>query len=533
MAQASQGENDVVTVKHTVTLTRGNSETRVAIEEEEGSLVRGWEATDKILVTLTDGTRLGVMSTEDSENGVFSGDLILPRSFTEGKVNYIYMGSNANVDAANNSNDELSEIYNFNPVASVDALAANDVLSAAADVKVIKGLLVKEGGNTNLKSQVAYGHFALQFPTGVDYNNEEVSIFGDTFFTSAQLNFKNGELTEKTASEVKFNGADMYLTMVPTDNFEVNFKVNIDGTDWLGTLTRSNIKGGVYYRKGNVAENESNAVMVVMKRAFTITYDINGGSATNFPEPATDTKQGTDKVTFDNLPELIPTNPAIEFKGWSLNSDASEGANSIEVSQNETVYAIWGGKTSEQNFVIRLHNNYTGAEDLFATYDTKSNTWPTTVKIADVNNEIGTPTRKFHKFMGYKYDAEGTGSWATQIKFEYNTTSIDLYAQWQAKKYDVTIIAHENFGSDKTTSASRDNITLPFTFKDLGNFEIPTRSGYTFIGWGTSADAKTAVTSVYFDDENELTKHVYAIWRDNNVTTSGNVTIEDAIGTGY
>lgn len=438
MAQVNLGGDDVVTVKHTVTLTRSNAETRVAINEEEGSLVRGWEENDKILVTSAEGQKFGVMSLEDSESGVFSGDLVIPRNFSEGTVNYIYMGSDADVEAATASTAQFSEAYSFNPVATVDELGANDVLSLTAKAKVVKGLLVKEDGESNrLKSQVAYGHFALEFPEGVNYNNEKVTVYGNSYLNSAKIDFMTGKLADAAANEATFSGDDMYLTMVPTQNFEVNFKVNIDGIEWLGTLTRSEIKGGAYYRK-TVSEGENNAVMVKMERAFTITYDINGGSATNFPDPATATKKGTDKVKFD-LPTLTPTDATfVEFKGWSLDADATEGSNSIEVSKDETVYAIWGDKKVELT-ICGYDNDGTTSLGEYSRED------------ADIDHltlstdNLDKPSKDGYEFKGWsltRYDAFSkdatisTDIFVVDVEFTADevragTTSKNVYAVWQ------------------------------------------------------------------------------------------------------
>lgn len=437
LTPVSQVENDVVTVKHTVTVTRGNVETRVSVSEDEGSLVRGWEDNDQLLVTTADGNKLGVMNVEDKEKGVFSGDLILPRNFTEGTVNYIYLGSGVNAEAAASSTGDASEVYNFKPVASVEDLAAYDILSASASATVDKGILVKESGETMLNSLVSFGHFALQFPEGVEYNNEGVSISGNTFYNSAQVSFKDGSLVEKSASEVKYNAADMYLTLVPTSNFEANFTVTIDGIDWLGTISRNEVTGGAYYRKN--VEGENNAVNVVMQRAFTITYDINGGAATNFPEPATSTKSGTDKVTFDNLPVLTPSDATFyEFKGWSLDKDATEGASSIEVTENETVYAIWAKK----NVTLTLEG-----------YDNDGTTYLgiTTEGTRDIDNltmytsNLDEPSKDGYEFKGWSatpleaYDKDATIAEDilvekvvfTAEEVRGGTTTKKVYAVWQ------------------------------------------------------------------------------------------------------
>ena len=75
---------------------------------------------------------------------------------------------------------------------------------------------------------------------------------------------------------------------------------------------------------------------------ITLTYDANGGSGA----PASETKQvEKDQSATFTVSAIEPTRENYTFKGWSTNKNATTaefiGGNSITISQNTTLYAVW------------------------------------------------------------------------------------------------------------------------------------------------------------------------------------------------
>ncbi|MCR5361315.1 MAG: InlB B-repeat-containing protein [Bacteroidales bacterium] len=134
---------------------------------------------------------------------------------------------------------------------------------------------------------------------------------------------------------------------------------------------------------------------------------------------------------------------------------------------NVTLYAQWEKTISTITFDA---NGGTGApEPQTKTYGIDL-ILPTTV-----------PVRDGYKFMGWNTLADGTGdSYAAGATCAANG-NVTLYAQWE-EAYTITYDANGGTGAPEaqTLAISEASVTLATT--------IPTRTGYTFVGWSTSAD---------------------------------------------
>ena len=93
------------------------------------------------------------------------------------------------------------------------------------------------------------------------------------------------------------------------------------------------------------------------------------------------------------------------------------------------------------------------------------------------------------------------------------TTKSDhtLYALWSGTKYKITYNA--NGGSGEPSNQAKDkgvNLTLSST--------IPTRTGYKFLGWGTSSSATSATYSAGSTYTSNASATLYAVWKANEAT---------------
>lgn len=115
------------------------------------------------------------------------------------------------------------------------------------------------------------------------------------------------------------------------------------------------------------------------------------------------------------------------------------------------------------------------------------------------------PTRSGHTFKGW-----GTSSTSTTVSYEAGATyssnaSITLYAIWNATTYTVKYNANGGSGAPSNqTKTYGISLTLSGT--------KPTRSGYTFKGWGTSASSTTVsyVAGASYTKNAAIT--LYAVW---------------------
>ena len=118
---------------------------------------------------------------------------------------------------------------------------------------------------------------------------------------------------------------------------------------------------------------------------------------------------------------------------------------------------------------------------------------------------------------GYTFKGWGTGSSTSYAAYQpgstfYTNANMTLYAIWSAKTY--TISYNANGGSGAPGSQTKTH-----GIKMLLSKVEPTRSGYTFLGWATSASATSASYQPgewYYANANRT---FYAVWRKNGPTT--------------
>lgn len=122
------------------------------------------------------------------------------------------------------------------------------------------------------------------------------------------------------------------------------------------------------------------------------------------------------------------------------------------------------------------------------------------------------PTR-----TGYSFGGWGTSSTDTSINYSPGDTyssnsSITLYAIWNRNKYTVSFNANGGSGAPASqTKLYGLDMTLSST--------VPTRSGYTFKGWGTSSTSSTASYQPGGTYTSNSARTLYAIWESNAPTT--------------
>ncbi|MBQ7122082.1 MAG: InlB B-repeat-containing protein [Clostridia bacterium] len=131
--------------------------------------------------------------------------------------------------------------------------------------------------------------------------------------------------------------------------------------------------------------------------------------------------------------------------------------------------------------------------------------------------KLPTPTREHYTFKGW-YTAASGGTKVTSETTMTTTENVTLYAQWTLNSFVVTFNA--NGGSVSTTSLRA------YCGKALGTLPIPTRTGFAFNGWYTTASGGTKVTSsTTYSTAKDIT--LYAQWTVNSYTASWST------GTGY
>lgn len=246
----------------------------------------------------------------------------------------------------------------------------------------------------------------------------------------------------------------------------------------------------------------------------------------------------TDSNVYIN--SATPVKKGCKFLGWNTKEDGSgktyQPGDLYNVNQdggNVTLYAQW--EKEKYTATVKLNGgSYNGSTKDF-----------TISKYPGEEISIGAPTRSKHNFTGYKLTMDNNdGDAPTSVtqsasgfKGIMQMGNFTLNAQWTPWKHTVRYDANaKNDTSVKGIPASQSktaNVDIKLSFG------VPTRNGYTFLGWNTQADGNGtayATGATYTHDQDGGTVTLYAKWTpwtynikyDQNVkSTSSSKTVTD------
>ena len=211
-----------------------------------------------------------------------------------------------------------------------------------------------------------------------------------------------------------------------------------------------------------------------------------------------------------------PVKKGCKFLGWNTKEDGSgktyQPGNLYDVNQdggNVTLYAQW--EKEKYTATVKLNGgSYNGSTNDF-----------TISKYPGEEISIGAATRSKHNFTGYKLTMDNNdGDTPTSVtqsasgfKGIMQMGNFTLNAQWTPWKHTVKYDA--NAGNDASVKG------IPASQSKTANVDIklssgvPTRNGYTFLGWNTQADGNGtayAVGATYTHDQDGGTVTLYAQW---------------------
>ena len=221
----------------------------------------------------------------------------------------------------------------------------------------------------------------------------------------------------------------------------------------------------------------------------------------------------TDSNVYIN--SATPVKKGCKFLGWSTSANGNvvyQPGDLYDVNQdggNVTLYAKW--EKAKYTATVKLNGgSYNGSTKDF-----------TISKYPGEEISIGAPTRSKHNFTGYKLTMDNNdGNAPTSVtqsasgfKGIMQMGNFTLNAQWTPWKHTVRYDANaKNDTSVKGIPASQSktaNVDIKLSSS------VPTRNGYTFLGWNTKADGKGtayAAGAIYKNDQNGGTVTLYAQW---------------------
>ena len=338
------------------------------------------------------------------------------------------------------------------------------------------------------------------------------------------------------------------------------------GYTFLGWST-SSVAASASYNPGgtiSVGYNSTRTLYAVWQQNPTyytcyLYYNANGGSGA----PSTDSYTGTSTSShIFTVSSTTPTKSGYTFKGWSTSSSATSasytGGSTISVGYNssKTLYAVWEQQATTITITVYKGNwasfKLLGVDSSSITSSSKTYTvnsgqsidvdWygaSSTSSGSESAGYITTTSYDSHcynmvKATSLTYPGGGSDSMTAESGGKYypanqmnSSTSTTYY-------FKVAYNANGGSGAPSTTdggtsSSTSKSVTLSST--------VPTRSGYTFLGWSTSSTATSASysagTSYSFSYG---TTNLYAVWKEDIPTytisasssTGGNIYIKNA-----
>ena len=315
--------------------------------------------------------------------------------------------------------------------------------------------------NENVFASGAYSSATLFVPAGTKEAYAAASVWKDftnvdhwstlvTLTASTHGSIVTAEATASNSTEQyrQPKNDDIVYTLTADEGYELTALTDNDAAvSPLPTLgeeqTRANTEGEEF-----VTLNASFTPIT-----YTLTYTLNGGTATN---PATYTIETT-TFTLNN-----PTKAGYDFAGWKLNG-VGEAMMTVTIAQGSTGHlaytATW--TPTVYNIVYTMDGG------------TATPANPTTYTIETETFTLTNPTKTGYTFKGWKLNGEGDAMREVTIA-QGSTGHLAYTATWQVNKYTITFDSNGGSAVDPITLDYGSTVTAP---------DEPTKSGYNFGGW--------------------------------------------------
>jgi len=203
----------------------------------------------------------------------------------------------------------------------------------------------------------------------------------------------------------------------------------------------------------------------------------------------------TEKYLYDSPTiKFIPIKPGAIFNDWYTDSELTNKYYFTKMpAQDLALYVKW----DILYYPIKYELNGGINDELN----------PESYTIED-NIELGVPTKEGHTFKGWYNNQEFTGDVVTKIYYG-SLGKINLYAKWEINTYKITF-------NPMNGEVSQTYKTVTYG-EALGEFPIPTREGYTFLGYYslTYGDGIKLNEEDIYNFDSDIT--IYAKWNEASI----------------
>ena len=223
---------------------------------------------------------------------------------------------------------------------------------------------------------------------------------------------------------------------------------------------------------------------------YSIYYYYEGGSS------LFGSNTNIEEGTYTSITTSYPSKTGYTFLGWATSSSSSTvsytSGESFYIYSNLYLYPVY----SQNTYTISYNaNGGSGAPSSQTKYYGTALTLSSTI-----------PTRSGYTFLGWSTSSTATSATYAAGGSYTNNSSATLYAVWQATDYTVSYDANGGSGAPAAqTAAVGESMTL--------STSVPTKTGYSFLGWSTSSTATNATyqPGETFTSSSSVT--LYAVWK--------------------
>ncbi|WP_297070805.1 hypothetical protein [uncultured Duncaniella sp.] len=232
-----------------ITVSKSTDASRTVIAENDGDLDCLWTAGDRIVVSSTDGTKLGILSLTSGageSQAVFEGKIEVTEEEGTSTFNFFYFGTETDPESIGST-----VMLNYSSQeGTLASLSANDFFSASSNVSIAYGSATAE--SVVLKRATAFGRFNLQFE-GADWSGETVTVSGSGLTNILNVGL-DGSITTDNAENATITvanpEADLWLTILPGET-DLTFTTTIGEKLYTATLPSRKWTAGEYVRMAN------------------------------------------------------------------------------------------------------------------------------------------------------------------------------------------------------------------------------------------------------------------------------------------
>jgi len=277
------------------------------------------------------------------------------------------------------------------------------------------------------------------------------------------------------------------------------------------SMNVANVSSGVLHQDCRSASNTnhgSDCPLVGALTTYTLTYNGNANTSGTAPIDANSPYTSGSAVTvLGNTGNLTKT--GYTFSGWNTLANGTGTAyaagSTLTLLTNTTLYAQW---TTLPTYTV----SYIGDGSTGGAAPTDANSPYTSGSTITVLGNTGNLTKTGYTFNGWNTATDGSGTAYATGSTHTITANITLYPQWMVlPTYTVTYNGNGNTAGTVPTDASS-----PYTSGSAVTVKANTgtlsKTGYSFNGWNTAANASGTTYAVNATFTIAANTTLYAVW---------------------